>query len=99
VSEFVGGARKTDRVPRAAHAHDSRLPRFFLNSLCCGAVSAIHYFMKVTLAISSRGVLTLPAKLRQAAGISPADQVVAETTAEGILLRPAVSLPVEISGS
>ena len=52
--------------------------------------------MKVILAISSRGVLTLPAKLRQAAGISPEDQVMAETTAEGILLRPAVTLPVEI---
>jgi bifunctional DNA-binding transcriptional regulator/antitoxin component of YhaV-PrlF toxin-antitoxin module len=52
--------------------------------------------MKVTLAISSRGVLTLPAKLRQAAGISPEEQVMAETTPEGILLRPAVTLPVEI---
>jgi bifunctional DNA-binding transcriptional regulator/antitoxin component of YhaV-PrlF toxin-antitoxin module len=52
--------------------------------------------MKVTVAISSRGVLTLPAKLRQAAGISPEDQVMAENTPEGILLRPAVTLPVEI---
>jgi len=40
--------------------------------------------------------LTLPAKLRQAAGISPEDQVMAEITPEGILLRPAVTLPVEI---
>ena len=52
--------------------------------------------MKATIAISSRGVLTLPAKLRQAVGISPEDQVMAETTPEGILLRPAVTLPVEI---
>jgi AbrB family looped-hinge helix DNA binding protein len=58
--------------------------------------SAIQYFMKATLAISSRGVLTLPAKLRRAVGISPEDQVMAETTPEGILLRPAVTLPVEI---
>lgn len=52
--------------------------------------------MKATLTISSRGVLTLPAKLRQAVGIAPEDLVMAETTPEGILLRPAVTLPVEI---
>ena len=61
---------------------------------CC--LSAIQYCMKATLAISSRGVLTLPAKLRQAVGIAPEDLVLAETTPEGILLRPAVTLPVEI---
>jgi antitoxin PrlF len=52
--------------------------------------------MKATLAISSRGVLTLPAKLREAAGIRPEDPVIAETIPEGLLLRPAVTLPVEI---
>lgn len=52
--------------------------------------------MKATLAISSRGVLTLPAKLREAVGLRPDDPVIAEVTAEGLLLRPAVTLPVEI---
>lgn len=52
--------------------------------------------MKATLTISSRGVVTLPAKLRQAVGLKPDDQVIAEATPEGLLLRPAVTLPVEI---
>lgn len=54
--------------------------------------------MKATLTISSRGVVTLPAKLREAVGLRPDDQVIAETTPEGLLLRPAVTLPVEIYG-
>jgi antitoxin PrlF len=52
--------------------------------------------MKVTLAISSRGVVTLPAKLREAVGFGADDPIIAETTPEGLLLRPAVTLPVEI---
>lgn len=52
--------------------------------------------MKATLAISSRGVVTLPTKLREAVGLRPEDPVIAETTPEGLLLRPAVTLPVEI---
>ena len=52
--------------------------------------------MKMTLTISSRGVVTLPAKLRQALGLKADDQLIAETTPEGLLLRPAVTLPVEI---
>ncbi len=43
----------------------------------------------------ARGV-TLPAKLRQAMGLKPDDQLIAETTPEGLLLRPAVTLPIEI---
>jgi bifunctional DNA-binding transcriptional regulator/antitoxin component of YhaV-PrlF toxin-antitoxin module len=34
--------------------------------------------------------------LRKAAGIRPQDSLIAETTSEGILLRPAVTLPLEI---
>ncbi len=52
--------------------------------------------MKATVTINSRGVVTLPAKLRRAAGIRPDDQVIAETTPEGLLLRPVVTLPIEI---
>lgn len=52
--------------------------------------------MKATLTINDRGVVTLPAKLRQAMGLKPNDQLIAETTAEGLLLRPTVTLPVEI---
>lgn len=52
--------------------------------------------MKATLTVTRRGVVTLPAKLRQALGIKPDDQLIAETTPEGLLLRPAITLPVEI---
>lgn len=52
--------------------------------------------MKTTLTVSSRGVVTLPAKLRQALGLKADDQLIAETTPEGLLLRPAVTLPVEL---
>ncbi len=52
--------------------------------------------MKTTLTISSGGVVTLPAKLREAMGLKPDDQLIAETTPEGLLLRPAFTLPVEI---
>lgn len=52
--------------------------------------------MKATLTLTSRGVVTLPAKLRQALGLKADDQLIAETTPEGLLLRPAITLPVEI---
>jgi len=52
--------------------------------------------MKATVTITSRGVVTLPAKLRQALGLQADDQLIAETTPDGLLLRPAVTLPVEI---
>src|ERR671923_176249 len=54
--------------------------------------------MKTTLTITSRGVITLPAKLRQALGLKADDQLIAEPTSEGLLLRPAVTLPIEIYG-
>ena len=52
--------------------------------------------MQATLTINSRGVVTLPAKLRQAMGLKADDQLIAETTPEGLLLRPTVTLPLEM---
>ncbi|MFM1990746.1 MAG: hypothetical protein RJA99_3703 [Pseudomonadota bacterium] len=52
--------------------------------------------MKAVVTINSRGVVTLPARLRQALGLKADDQMIAETTPEGLLLRPAVTLPVEV---
>ena len=52
--------------------------------------------MKTTLTVTSRGAVTLPAKLRRSLGIKADDQLIAETTPEGLLLRPAVTLPIEI---
>lgn len=52
--------------------------------------------VKTILTLTSRGVVTLPAKRRRALGLVADDQLIAETTSEGLLLRPAVTLPVEI---
>lgn len=52
--------------------------------------------MKTTLNITARGVITLPAKLRQAMGLAANDQLIAETTPDGLLLKPAVTLPIEL---
>ena len=52
--------------------------------------------MKTTVTITSRGVITLPAKLRQTMGLKADDHLIAETTPEGLLLRPAVTLPIEM---
>jgi AbrB family looped-hinge helix DNA binding protein len=52
--------------------------------------------MKATVTLTNRGVITLPAKLRKALGLQADDQLIAETTPEGLLLRPAVTLPLEL---
>ena len=52
--------------------------------------------MKATVIVNSRGVVTLPAKLRQSLGIKADDLLIAETTPEGLLLRPVVALPIEM---
>ncbi|HYN62719.1 MAG TPA: AbrB/MazE/SpoVT family DNA-binding domain-containing protein [Rubrivivax sp.] len=52
--------------------------------------------MKATVTLTNRGVITLPAKLRKALGLQADDQLIAETTPEGLLLRPAVTLPLEV---
>ncbi len=52
--------------------------------------------MKFTLTISSRGVVTLPAKLRKLLGLKADGQLIAEAVPEGLLLRPAVTLPIEM---
>lgn len=52
--------------------------------------------MKAAVTINSRGVITLPAALRKSLGLKAEDQLIAETTPDGLLLRPAVTLPVEI---
>ena len=52
--------------------------------------------MGTPITITSRGVITVPARLRRALGLRADDQLIAELTPEGLLLRPAVTLPVEI---
>ncbi len=52
--------------------------------------------MKTMVTVTSRGVVTLPARLREALGLEAEDQLIAELVPGGLLLRPAVTLPVEI---
>jgi len=52
--------------------------------------------MRVIVSITDRGVITLPAKLRKELGLKADDLLIAEATGEGLLLRPAVTLPVEL---
>ena len=52
--------------------------------------------MQVKATINERGVITIPAANRQAFGLKPNDEVIIEETEQGILLRPALSVPLEI---
>ena len=46
--------------------------------------------------IGRRGTLVIPAALRRRFGLDEGSEVIAEETPDGILIRPAVTLPVEI---
>ena len=52
--------------------------------------------MTRTITLTSRGSLTLPAAIRKELGLSPNDLMIAETTPEGILLKPAIATPLEL---
>jgi AbrB family looped-hinge helix DNA binding protein len=45
--------------------------------------------------IGKRGTFVIPARLRRRFGLTEGSTVIAEETAEGILLRPAVTVPIE----
>ena len=52
--------------------------------------------MTKVIQINGRGTLTLPKELRQRLGLQTAGPVVVEETDNGLLLRPGVTVPVEI---
>jgi AbrB family looped-hinge helix DNA binding protein len=52
-----------------------------------------------TIKMGKRGTLTLPAWLRRRFGLADGSLVIAEVQEEGILIRPAEALPVEIYSS
>lgn len=52
--------------------------------------------MKTVINVTKRGVLTLPVRLRKQLGLTADNLVIAESTPDGVLLRPAVALPIEI---
>ncbi len=49
-----------------------------------------------TSRVGKRGTVVIPAELRRRFGIEEGTLVVAEATDEGILIRPAVAVPVEV---
>lgn len=52
--------------------------------------------MRVKATINDRGVITIPAAMRQALGLKANDEVLIEETEQGLLIRPALSVPLEI---
>ena len=49
-----------------------------------------------TTKVGKRGTIVIPANLRQSYGLEEGSQVIVEARPEGVLLRPVVTLPVEI---
>ena len=52
--------------------------------------------MQTKVKINERGVVTIPRALREAFGLKANDELIVEGTDKGILLRPAISVPIEI---
>jgi AbrB family looped-hinge helix DNA binding protein len=48
--------------------------------------------------VGKRGALVIPAKLRRRFGIEEGSEVIAEEAPEGILIRPAMTVPIEVYG-
>ena len=46
--------------------------------------------------VGRRGTLVIPASLRRRFGIEEGSEVIAEETPEGILIRPALTVPIEL---
>jgi AbrB family looped-hinge helix DNA binding protein len=51
-----------------------------------------------TSKVGKRGTLVIPARLRRRFGIEEGSEVIAEETPEGILIRPALTVPIEVYG-
>ena len=52
--------------------------------------------MMEEVTIGRRGSITLPAKIRKQYGLQEHDKLIVEATDHGILLRPAVSMAIEL---
>jgi AbrB family looped-hinge helix DNA binding protein len=46
--------------------------------------------------VGKRGTFVIPARLRRRFGIEEGSEVIAEETPEGILIRPAITVPIEV---
>lgn len=52
--------------------------------------------MQNRITINERGVITIPAKMREVFGIKGSDELIIEDTDQGLLIRPAFSVPIEV---
>lgn len=52
--------------------------------------------MSTTIQINNRGTLTLPIGIRKRLGLEKGGAVIAEETEQGIVIKPAVTYPIEI---
>jgi AbrB family looped-hinge helix DNA binding protein len=52
--------------------------------------------VRAIVTVTDRGVISIPVKLRKSLGLKAEDQLIAEVVADGLLLRPCVTLPVEM---
>ena len=52
--------------------------------------------MQAKVTMNGRGVITIPAAFRKAFGLKANDELIVEGSPEGILLRPALSVPMEL---
>lgn len=52
--------------------------------------------MRSTVTINQRGVITIPARMRESLGLKANDELIIENTQQGLLLRPAVTVPIEV---
>ena len=52
--------------------------------------------MNAILELNSRGTLTIPKTMRHLLGVDHGGRIIAETSEQGILLRPGVAFPIEI---
>ena len=52
--------------------------------------------MKNRVTLNPRGAITIPARMREALGLKANDELIIERTAEGLLLRPSIAVPMEL---
>jgi len=52
--------------------------------------------MRNRVTINQRGSITIPARMRKSLGLKANDELIIETTQQGLLLRPAITVPIEV---
>ena len=52
--------------------------------------------MNAILELNARGTLTIPKAMRHLLGLDHGGRVIAETSEQGIMLRPGVAFPIEL---